>query len=113
MKYRGLNVSRLAAPGGSTERERAFAEIWEEAQQDNQALHHLMIVSAKEGEPGAYKPMGPFGPAFAKKPLGETSERDEIVAATVMQWLGTNVGFAYVEKALAKAGYKLVQTRFR
>ncbi len=113
MKHRGLQVHRLDAPGGSTERERAFAEAWDKAQRENQALEHLLVVSAKEGDPGAFKPMGPFGPAFAKKPLGDLTERDEIVAATLMQWLGTNVGFFYVQKALEKAGYRLTQTRFR
>lgn len=113
MNNRGLHASRLDAPGGSTERERAFADAWNEAQESHDALAHLFIACAKQGEIGAYKPMGPFGPAFAKKPLGEMTERDEIVAATVMQWLGTNVGFDYVTKALKNAGYEIRQTRFR
>lgn len=42
---------------------------------------------------------------FLKGILGkEPSNRDEVVAATVVQWLGSNVGMAFVEKALNNAG---------
>ena len=34
-------------------------------------------------------------------------ERDRIVAATVIQWLGSNVGFGFLEEALRKCGYRI------
>lgn len=31
--------------------------------------------------------------------------RDAVIAATVVQWLGSNVGFSFLEQALNRAGY--------
>lgn len=36
------------------------------------------------------------------------SKRDAFVAATVVQWLGTNCGYAFLEKCLRRAGLKIV-----
>ena len=33
--------------------------------------------------------------------------RDRLVAATVIQWLGTNVGFCWLREVLKKAGYEI------
>jgi hypothetical protein len=35
------------------------------------------------------------------------SQRDAHVAATIIQWLGTNVGFGFLISVLEEAGYKL------
>lgn len=36
--------------------------------------------------------------------------RDRFVAATVIQWLGSNVGFSFLQECLEKFGYKVVRT---
>lgn len=36
------------------------------------------------------------------------TKRDRYVAASVIQWLGTNVGFGFLTNALQKAGYAVV-----
>lgn len=42
--------------------------------------------------------------------LGDlVSHRDATLAATLMQWLGTSVGFCFLEVALRDCGYKIVQ----
>lgn len=38
------------------------------------------------------------------------NKRDAFVAATVIQWLGTNCGFSFLRECLAKAGYSIVST---
>jgi len=113
VKNKGLHAARLDAPGGPAERERAFAAMWQRSQQENEVLAHLFTQTAKPEEPGAFRTFGGLGPPWMKKPLGDVTERDEIVAATVMQWLGTNVGFWHLQRALEAAGYQLTQTRFR
>lgn len=39
-------------------------------------------------------------------PLGAT-QRDAEVAATVVQWLGTAVGYSFLERCLKEAGFKV------
>lgn len=59
--------------------ERAFAELWE---------HESKIL----------------GMLIGKRPTRE----QRYAAATVIQWLGSNVGFSFFQRALAKGGYKVV-----
>lgn len=44
---------------------------------------------------------------FRARPRLLISRRDAFVAATVIQWLGTNVGFGFVCESLKKCGYKV------
>ncbi len=37
------------------------------------------------------------------------TKREAQIAATIFQWLGTNVGHAFLTSALDKAGYKIVE----
>lgn len=37
------------------------------------------------------------------------TENDRVIVATVIQWLGTNIGFSFLERTLKKCGYKLVK----
>jgi hypothetical protein len=42
-----------------------------------------------------------------RKPLVELDDSHRTVAATVIQWLGTNVGRGFLEEAFSAAGYVL------
>lgn len=64
--------------------ERAFAQDWESANIVRPCLQEIL------------------DPA-----LGHVTRRDRYVAATVIQWLGTNVGYAFLFQALHKGGYYL------
>lgn len=39
----------------------------------------------------------------------EVTDSERFVAATVVQWLGTNCGMSFLEEALSKCGYKIVK----
>ena len=39
------------------------------------------------------------------------TNRDRLIAATVIQWLGTNVGFCFLNEVLRKAGYSIVKNK--
>lgn len=39
------------------------------------------------------------------------NNRDRLVAATVVQWLGTNCGKCFLNEALKDAGYEIVKTK--
>lgn len=66
------------------ELEAAFANRWEQMAEFSHN-RHLMDVIMDE----------------------EVSDRDRYVAATVVQWLGTNCGFAFMLGALADCGYSI------
>jgi hypothetical protein len=101
-------------------REKAFADEWEREQQERQILAHLAIVPAAPDDPHSWKPMYALDSKTRVKrawaeidearelTTGELySQRDATVAATVIQWLGTNVGFCWLEETLKKAGYSV------
>lgn len=48
---------------------------------------------------------------FPKKDIWneEINNRDRKIVATVIQWLGTNCGIAFLQKALDKCGYEIVK----
>lgn len=39
------------------------------------------------------------------------SSNDKMIASTVIQWLGSNCGLAFIEQALKECGYKVVQIK--
>ncbi len=78
--------------------EKSFADRWEEENQDTcgtaEILEAIMRPDRKNPEllPNRYPP----------------TPRDRFVAATVIQWLGTNIGFCFLNECLAERGYKIV-----
>ena len=43
--------------------------------------------------------------------LGPPTKRDQIAVATVIQWLGSNVGFDFLSSALERCGYKIMKVK--
>jgi hypothetical protein len=43
------------------------------------------------------------------EPLTKITDRDRLVSATVVQWLGTNCGLCFLRETLEEAGYKIVK----
>jgi hypothetical protein len=79
-------------------REVAFFEAWKRMHESQDFLGGLL------GVPKSANTFGGFtGYDF---PLGETTERDRIIASTVIQWLGSNVGIAFLEGVLRELGLK-------
>ena len=70
------------------EREKALAQAWEGANADNPGLPPLMQTLI----PGH-------------------TQAQATAAATAIQWLGSEMGFPFLVKALADAGYDVVDTR--
>lgn len=72
----------------ASEREQQFAKSWIAANAQKQGVTPILeqLLNTK---------------------TSSCSQRDAVVAATVVQWLGTSVGFDFLEKTLAQAGYKI------
>lgn len=108
----GLHANRLD-PGRENPREEAFAAQWVKEHEYHDLLSELLRVPYSRDDPDRIGG-GLHGDAtgeFYKYPLGETTERDRIVAATVLQWLGSNVGMDYIRQALMQTGHGLTYTK--
>ena len=81
-KHRGLHIYRFK----DNPKEKAFAEAWELENERGHILDYLLHVGTN---------------AQTGRPL-ECTEREALVAATVIQWLGSPVGQHFLEEL----GYK-------
>lgn len=72
--------------------EKSFADKWEEDNKNYAILQKLF-----------YEPGG-LGFGFTSS-VHDVSASERYVAATVVQWLGTNCGFAFLQAALRRCGY--------
>ena len=82
----GLHANRLH-PDADNPREVAFAEQW-----------------VQENQPRTQS-MANYGTALSALLGGDYQPRDEVIVATMFQWLGSNVGFSFLRDALNRAGY--------
>jgi hypothetical protein len=82
IEHKGRSAHRLA----SSPRERVFAEEWERQQRSSHTLQWLLCASADQNQQDR-----------------ELTQEEATCAATLMQWLGSPVGFAWLEDTLMKA----------
>jgi hypothetical protein len=104
---RGLKYERTK----SNIREKTFADLWEE---ENQCKTHVnygmgiaqdLMVMPKKMQPKIS--LSFYGQdVFVKYKL---TKRERIILATVIQWLGSNIGFCFLETALKNCGYRIVK----
>jgi hypothetical protein len=97
MENTGIHASRCEH--ASSALEKAFAEQW---QVDNDKWKVLDLLLRSDGP--QTRPLSGFDDRpyhFGDPP----TERDATVAATVIQWLGSNVGRCFLEEAFDRAGY--------
>lgn len=100
IKHEGLHADRLKQ---GNPREVAFAEQWKEENQNHinaLLLRNLLIKSSGH-------PFMPFSGTV--KELAPYDQQSASVAATVIQWLGSNVGIDFLRMALKRCGLKIVQ----
>lgn len=80
-------------------REKAFADHWRKENENvpswlnggHGVLEHLLLANEKECI------------------IGDLTQRDAIVAATVIQWLGTNCGWCFLDECLNRCGYYIAK----
>jgi hypothetical protein len=82
------------------ELEKSFAEKWES---ENQMRPWLNFGH------GILQDLFMKGSHYFPECHHEVTASERMVAATVVQWLGTNVGHSFLEAALSDAGYKIVK----
>lgn len=101
--HRGLDHKRVEwarthDPEPETNLEIAFAEAWEEENEPRSWLNH--------GE-GVLQDLLYDGMMFKHK----VTRQEAAIAATAIQWLGTNCGRSWLETTLKKAGHRLLYPR--
>lgn len=87
----GMSPLRRHDGSHSGDRERAFHDQWSKEQ------------SAGFGSGPLFRQM------LSNLDLLPMTQRDATIAATLVQWLGTNVGFCFLEQALRRCGYEIVK----
>jgi len=89
-------------------REKAFAEEWEkECKRDACIGYGLGLLQ----DLFMHVPRQYWGSSrFHAKPLMIINQRDALIVATVIQWLGSNVGMSFLHNALKKCGYRIEKT---
>jgi hypothetical protein len=98
---RGLRARRLKNLDGHATLERAFAREW---MKERSILCHLLRPYPHANT--KYKDMTPEDWVTFDRPVFVT-KRDSEVAATIIQWLGTNVGFSFLQHVLHTCGYEV------
>jgi len=92
----GYRPERCNHPCGDLERQ--FAYKWLEVNTRPGASVPLLVRLLDTERDGSYS-------------FSAISQRDAHVAATMMQWLGTNVGFGFLLEVLEQAGYDVREKR--
>lgn len=88
--HKGINHSRLSTPCNfkDTQRERALAAAW-------QATNKPRVGQGVD--------------PILQQLFADPTQRDAEVAATIVQWLGTKVGFLFLEDALKSVGLTILE----
>ena len=100
MSHKGVAQYRFAKiQGRSDVREQALAQMWERQNQDDDTSKPLLATLLSQDSHDSI---------WAMKMKSPYTQPAATAAATVIQWLGTPVGFAKLTDALAVAGYEIV-----
>lgn len=113
-EHKGIAVKRIL----DCKREFAFASHWAyegfgcpNAEHQKIPLTQALIVSYVQG-PTFFNPLPEVTnelPIELQGENGKVTKRDNMLIAMVIQWLGSNVGWSFLEQALKAAGYKLTR----
>jgi hypothetical protein len=105
IKHEGVSAHRLKPEAGNP-REVVFAEKWGQENAENRSFHPAlwMLVCTRSTQRN-----GSFMPGLGGvEEFCELTQRDATVAATVIQWLGSNVGWSFLNECVERCGYKIV-----
>jgi len=94
--HRGICHNRTTEDDPVSKREKAFADAWEE-----------------ENRPRVHHPVSPEMPTLQALMVEDhkvipISQDAATAVATIVQWLGSPIGWGYLGQMLGRAGYKIV-----
>jgi hypothetical protein len=111
--HRGLHYRRLRF---GNPREAAFVAEWEKENEPltgigtRGVLQALMVLEEPKPRRGYWRCLGPLYLHWRRVPF-IIRRRDAVIAATVIQWLGSNIGMDFLACALRRCGYEIVKIK--
>ena len=105
VKTKSPDKSWLVKRTQTSKQEAAFAEQWIDECKPRRWLnygHGLVQDLFLERGLGVIDPL---------KVVAVLTNRERMIAATVIQWLGTNCGRYFLDEALGKCGYKIIKVK--
>ncbi len=106
---------RMGAPSGGwrlgqpvtgclyVNREAMFSEEWAAENEHDDRVQHILARPYRKDEK---IPL----PGLLRRPVvWVLTMRERIICATLIQWLGTNVGWCFLERCIKRCGYRLVR----
>lgn len=100
----GLFIDRTKYTSGSSELELNYSKEWYNINKINAGVNYgngilqdLFIRSKND-------------PLRTTEAIFNITNRERQIVATVIQWLGSNIGSSFVEKVLNKSGYKIIKS---
>ena len=98
IRHEGFWANRLTR---DNPREKAFARQWSKVNEDGAAGPIIAYLVARC--------TSPVGPLYrSAEELAPYCQQTASIAATVAQWLDSNIGFAFLREALNGCGYEIV-----
>ena len=98
---RGWRYSRIE----HNPREKAFADQWEKENVPIRGMnygHGILQDLFFCGDPY-------WNPMRMRRCTKRISNRERMIVATIVQWLGSNIGWAFLQDALKQCGYEIVK----
>jgi hypothetical protein len=98
----GWRHDRMKIPCHSTDREKAFSNAW---------------IKENKNRKGINYGFGILQDNFCDREnlttniLHKINKRERVIVATVIQWLGTNVGWCWLNKTVNNAGYRIIKIK--
>jgi len=101
---------------GQINLEKIFMEEWDQENKNNRfhgmaIAQFLMIIREKEAQlfngPQQDYPIQAVPSEYREVCIYNLSEREQRIIATIIQWLGTNVGFSFLNRCLRRANYTI------
>jgi len=89
------------------EREKAFHDQWLKENIETYGVNYGFGILQDLFFQSSGNPMG----LMASKCLERINERDRMIVATVIQWLGSNVGMGFLNEALRQFGARIVYNK--
>lgn len=88
--------------------ENAFSSIWQKHNIKERGINYGNGILQDLFFESSGNPLSVFNPTVKHLKI---NNRDRLIVATVIQWLGTNVGFCFLREVLKKAGYNIVKIK--
>ncbi len=97
---------RIQFPCHSTDREKAFSDAWIKENEDRRGIDYGWGLLQDNFCSSLNTP-----DHLAYNVLHKITKRERVIVATIIQWLGTNCGWCWLNKAVNNAGYRIVKIK--